>query len=94
MVCVSADEARVEAALSNTGARLCELRLLEGVLLRVRYEFLGNRFATVVKAESLQVVDAGICLDGEGGSLTLHNLPGVVREAMETNQLVVTWSDD
>jgi len=39
-------------------------------------------------------VDAGICLDGEGGSLTLHNLPGVVREAMETNQLVVTWSDD
>lgn len=89
-----ADEARVEAALSNTGARLCELRRLEGGLLRVRYEFFGNRFATVVKAESLQVVDAGICLDGEGGSLTLHNLPGVVREAMETNQLVVTWSDD
>lgn len=44
----------------------------------------------MVAADSLNVLDAGICLDGADGALTLESLPGVIREAVETGALVVT----
>ena len=84
---------RVEASLRGTGARLCDLRCLAGGLLEVRYEFLGSRFAALVREGNLQVVDAGICLDGSDSALTLGSLPGTIREAMDSDQLVVTWHE-
>ena len=90
---IDVDEARVTAALSDAGARLCDLRRLEGDLLEVTYDFLGARLTTLVRLDSLRVVDAGICLEGADSELTLASLPGVVREAMDTNQLVVTWHE-
>ncbi len=82
---------RVEAALSAAGARLLRLRALDGGRqLEVTYQFLGARFQTLVAADGLQVLDAGVCLDGEDRRVTLASLPGVIREAVTTGQLVVT----
>jgi hypothetical protein len=43
-----------------------------------------------VRAESLQVLDAGVCLSGEDEALTLASLPGVIREGMDSGRLVIT----
>ena len=91
----SPDDARgvaaARAALAGAGASFVSLRSLQGgSQLEVRYRFLGAGFETVVAAETLNVLDAGICLDGADGALTLESLPGVIREAVETGALVVT----
>ena len=91
---VERDDARVAAVLNAAGARLNDLRRLEDGLLEVKYDFLGASFATLVRQDSLRVVDAGICLEGADSALTLASLPGVVREATDTGQLVVTWGWD
>ena len=84
-------EAAARAALAAAGASFVSLRSLQGgSQLEVRYRFLGAGFETVVAAETLNVLDAGICLDGADGALTLESLPGVIREAVETGALVVT----
>jgi hypothetical protein len=44
----------------------------------------------VVDAASLRVIDAGICLAGHDGLVTLDSLPGVIREAWESDELVMT----
>ena len=90
MATLDADQARVAAALTGTAARLLRLRRLAGEQLEVTYSFLGNRFQSIVDARTLNVVDAGVCLDGEDGALTLESLPGVIREAVDTGQLVIT----
>ena len=56
----------------------------------VVYTFLGQRFATIVDERTLQVRDAGICLDGADRELTLESLPGVIREAVDTGELFIT----
>ncbi|MCA8920209.1 MAG: hypothetical protein KDD82_00290 [Planctomycetes bacterium] len=87
---LTAEEARVTAALAGTAARLLRLRRLAGEQLEVTYSFLGTRFQSIVDARTLNVVDAGVCLSGEDGALTLESLPGVIREAVDTEQLVIT----
>ena len=81
---------RAAAVLEATGARLRSERRLAGGLLEVRYEFLGGRFVTTLVEATLQVVDAGICLEGADEALTLESLPGVIREAEGRGLLVVT----
>jgi hypothetical protein len=47
---------------------------------------------SIVDAETLQVIDPGVCL-GHGGEyrvLTLDAMPSVVREAIETDALNIT----
>ncbi len=51
---------------------------------------MGERFITVVNEESLQVMDAGICLSGSDRMVTLESLPSVIREGYETDQLNIT----
>ena len=58
------------------------------------YDFLGERFVSLVRADSLQVVDAGVCLAGADGLVTLDSLPSLLREAIDTEQLVVTRHGD
>ncbi|GHG69826.1 hypothetical protein [Comamonas sp. JC664] len=81
---------RAERALLNAGARPLDQRRLEGQRLEVTYAFMGERFVSIVAADSLQVLDAGICLAGADENVTLESLPSVIREAIETNLLVVT----
>ncbi len=81
---------RIEAALSSAGAELLALRRLAGGLYEVSYRFMHERFTSVVHAASLQVVDAGVCLDGSDDLVTLESLPGVIREAINEGVLVIT----
>lgn len=81
---------RAEEALRLAGARFLSARRLSDEQLEVRYAFEGERFVTIVSAATLQVLDAGICLAGADREVTLDSLPSVVREAVETEQLVIT----
>lgn len=81
---------RAQRALVNAGARPLDVRRLEGQRLEVTYAFMEERFVSIVAANSLQVLDAGICLAGADGEVTLESLPSVIREAIETDVLVVT----
>jgi hypothetical protein len=44
----------------------------------------------LLDAQTLQVLDAGICLAGEDRLVTFESLFSVIREAIETDVLVVT----
>jgi hypothetical protein len=81
---------RAATALAGAGAVLRDSRWLSGDLLEVRYDFLDDRFVTVVDGETLRVVDAGICLAGHDRDLTLESLPGVIAEAVRTYRLEIT----
>jgi hypothetical protein len=56
----------------------------------VRYRIRGGRrFECVIDTQSLQILDAGICLSGADEELNLSSLPSAVREAIEAGQLHV-----
>lgn len=88
----SADNAplRAELALDVADARLLTTRPLAGGTLEVTFELLGERFISVIDAITLQVYDSGVCLAGADELVTLESLPGVIREAIDTGQLVIT----
>jgi len=81
---------RAERALDSAGAELSGCRSLGNGLLEVTYRFLGERFISVVDEQSLQVVDAGICLSGSDRMVTLESLPSVIREGYENGELNIT----
>ncbi len=81
---------RADAALAAVGARMLRYRRLDDRRIEVGYNFMGERFTSVVDANTLQVYDAGICLDGADSDLTLESLPSAIREAIETGELCIT----
>ena|GEM_PF-587560 len=81
---------RAERALHSAGARLRDVRRLAHNRLEVTYAFMDERFISIVDADSLQVVDAGVCLAGADSQVTLESLPSVIREAIDTDVLVIT----
>jgi len=81
---------RVDAALEAAGARMLRCRRLGNRQIEVTYSFQGERFISVADSVTLQIVDAGICLDGADPELTLESLPSAIREAIETGQLCIT----
>lgn len=82
--------ARAEAALLAADAQLLDGRQLAGGQLEVTYRFRGQRFITIVNANTLQVIDAGVCLAGADSMVTLESLPSVLGEAIATRRLVIT----
>ena len=83
--------ARADDVLDAAGARLLNCRSVDrGARLDITWELDGTRFMTVVEAETLQVVDPGICLSGAHRVLTLDAMPSVVREAIEEHHLNIT----
>jgi len=86
-------EGRVEESLRGSGARLVGIRKIAGGLLEIRWMFMGQRFISMVHELGLRVLDAGVCLAGADDLVTLDSLPGVIREAMEDDALVVTRHD-
>lgn len=82
-------EGRISLALSHTGAELISWRRNGQRQAVVRYRVAGGRFECVIDTQSLQIVDAGICLSGADEELNLSSLPSAVREAVESGQLHV-----
>ena len=82
-------EGRVAMALSHAGARLLDWRRSGGSRATVRYMLGARRFECVIDTRSLQILDAGICLEGTDEQLNLSSLPSAVREAIDTGQLHV-----
>ena len=81
---------RAERALRDAGAELRSLRRV-GDQLEVIFTFMNERFISLVDAATLQVIDSGICLGHPPADeeLTLESLPSVIREAIETDALVI-----
>ena len=82
-------EGRISLALSHTGAELINWRRNGQRQAVVRYRLTGRRFECVIDTESLQIMDAGICLSGTDEELNLSSLPSAVREAIQSGQLHV-----
>jgi hypothetical protein len=80
---------RADAALEAAGARMTRTRRLEEGL-EVHFTFDGQGFICVADPDTLQILDAGICLAGADRELTLDSLPSVIREAIETDALNIT----
>ena len=82
-------EGRISLALSHTGAELISWRRNGQRQAVVRYRLAGRRFECVIDTESLQIMDAGICMSGTDEELNLSSLPSAVREAIQSGQLHV-----
>lgn len=93
MARVSREQAdvRAEAALRSAGATLHEARRRANDQLEVVFSFMGERFVSVVDAATLQVIDSGICLGHPPRDelITLESLPSVIKEAIDTDALVI-----
>lgn len=87
--------AAAKAALFISGAQLLDTRKSHRKNeMIVQYRFRNHRLECVVDKQTLRIIDSGICLtdhDGEKGDryFTLESLPGVVKEAIDTDRLVV-----
>ncbi len=79
-----------ERVLVAAGATFLSARRVDSDRIEVRYGFLGERFITLVDAETLNVVDAGICLSGADRELGLDAMPSVIREAIDDDVLNIT----
>lgn len=82
-------DGRIALALSHSGAELLDWRRSGGSEATVRYRLSHQRFECVIDTDTLQILDAGICLEGEDASLNLSSLPSAVREAIDTGALHV-----
>ncbi|HEX8698145.1 MAG TPA: hypothetical protein VF815_04865 [Myxococcaceae bacterium] len=83
--------ARAELALEAAGARMRSARVLGNGNLEIIFTFMDERFISVVNANTLQVVDSGICLGHPPADdlVTLESLPSVIKEAIDTDRLVI-----
>jgi hypothetical protein len=83
--------ARAEMALEAAGARMRSARGLGNGNLEVIFTFMDERFISVVNMATLQVVDSGICLGHPPRDelVTLESLPSVIKEAIDTDRLVI-----
>ncbi len=80
---------RLTLALAHSGAQLMDFRSAQGTEVVVRYRLDRQRYECVVDTESLQILDAGICLEGADRELSLSSLPSAVREASQSGELHV-----
>ncbi|MBX3231298.1 MAG: hypothetical protein KIT84_10175 [Labilithrix sp.] len=81
---------RAEETLAAADARMLSCRNLGNGNVEVTFMFMSERFISVVDAITLHVYDSGVCLAGADELITLDALPGVIREAIEDDVLVIT----
>mgnify|MGYP001575280307 CR=1 FL=1 len=83
-------ETAARAALAVPGAVLLDWRHgrtpSEAI---VRYRWLGRRFECVCDSRTLNIIDAGVCLQDNDHLFNLESLPGVIRQADEEDILHV-----
>lgn len=84
-------EDRAWQALEKAGATFESSRHVRDHQLEVVFGFMGERFISLVDEDTLQVLDSGICLGHPPADdlLTLDSLPAVIKEAIETDRLVI-----
>lgn len=82
-------EGRIAAALSHSGAELVDWRRSGSNQIMVRYRVGGRSIECIINAETLSIIDSGICLEGSDRELNLSSLPSAVQEAIDTGQLHV-----
>lgn len=84
-------EDRAWMALEKAGAAFESSRHVRDQQLEVIFAFMGERFISLVDEITLQVIDSGICLGHPPADdeLTLDSLPAVIKEAIETDRLVI-----
>lgn len=84
-------EDRAWEALEKAGATFESSRHVREHELEVVFGFMGERFISLVDEDTLQVLDSGICLGHPPADeqLTLDSLPAVIREAIDTDRLVI-----
>jgi len=83
---------RATAAMERAGAVVESARLRDnGAQVEVVYTFMHERLIALADALTLQVLDSGICLGHppRDEDLTLDSLPSVVKEAIDTDALVI-----
>jgi hypothetical protein len=80
---------RASDALERAGATLLDARPSEG-RLDVTWRFLGERVLSLVEPDTLRIIDAGFCLQGEDDRVTLESLPSVLKEAIDSDLLHIT----
>ncbi len=79
-----------DRVLMAAGARMLRWRRTGQDMVEVTFEFMDERFISLVDARTLNVYDSGICLSGADQQLTLESLPSAIREAIDTGQLHIT----
>lgn len=78
-------------ALDSANARMTAFRrIANGTQFEVTYTVDGERIISTVAADTLQVLDPGVCLANAHRVLTLDAMPSVIREAIEENHLNIT----
>jgi hypothetical protein len=78
-------------ALDSADARMLAFRrIANNTQFEVTYTVDGERIISTVAAETLQVLDPGVCLANAHSVLTLDAMPSVIREAVEDGVLVIT----
>ncbi len=84
-------EERAAGALDKAGATLESCRHAGPRQLEVVFAFMGERFISLVDEHTLQVIDSGICLGHPPRDelVTLDSLPAVIKEAIDTDALVI-----
>ncbi len=88
-------ESAAKAALQIADAELLDHRTGRNQEMVVQFRYLNRRFECVVDKNTLQVLDAGICLTDERTGrkddtlLTLESLPPTIGQAIRENRLVV-----
>lgn len=84
-------EDRLFDALDAAGGRLESHRRLGEARVEVVFRFMDTRFVSIVDADTLQVIDSGICLGHppRDDLVTLESLPSVIKEAIDTDALVI-----
>lgn len=82
---------RAREAVEAAGGRFEQLRELGDDRLEVIFRFMDQSFIAVVERGTLQVLDSGICLGHPPSDrlLTLESLPAVIKEAIDTDALVI-----
>ncbi len=82
---------RLFDALANAGAALESHRRAGARRVEVVFSFMDTRFISLVDEDTLQVIDSGICLGHppRDDLVTLESLPSVIKEAIETDALVI-----
>jgi hypothetical protein len=65
-------------------------RVANNSQFEVTYTVDGERIISTVAADTLQVLDPGVCLANAHSVLTLDAMPSVIREAIEDGVLVIT----
>jgi len=80
-----------DQALDAANARLINFRRLNrNEAYEVTYTVDGQRIISTVAADTLQVLDPGVCLANAHRVLALDAMPSVIREAIDEGRLVIT----